>query len=139
MGDAILSSLPLQILLFFNEAYRFLFFVLMLSGFIYKNNHFMYSDGVFGTEVFFLFAYFILDFGRGFQASKGNKTEQVGPLAISGILSVGVVMLHIYFFELQAYVLKLDRILNGIGVVFIALETLLMIFTSLTFYRDSNF
>mmetsp|Transcript_21674 Transcript_21674/g.69193 ORF Transcript_21674/g.69193 Transcript_21674/m.69193 type:complete len:114 (-) Transcript_21674:694-1035(-) len=97
---------------------------------------FLYASGVFGVEFFFLFVYLALELARIFQASKGNKVEQIGPLLWSVVLSVGVVILHVFFFNMQTYVLKVDRILNGMGIVFIALESLLMLLTSLTFYRE---
>jgi len=139
MGERILSSLPLQVLLFFNAAFAVFFFTFELLIFIYKGNEFLYADGVLGLEIFFLFLYAGLEKVRLFQASKGNKMEQVGPLLWSLLFAVGVVVIHVFFFQLQTYVLRIERILNGIGFVFVGFEILLMLFAGLSFYRDSSF
>jgi len=55
----------------------------------------------------------------------------------SFIFAIGVVVIHIFYFELQTYVLKVDRILNGMGIVFICLEGFLMLLTAMTFYRQT--
>mmetsp|Transcript_23372 Transcript_23372/g.41342 ORF Transcript_23372/g.41342 Transcript_23372/m.41342 type:complete len:140 (+) Transcript_23372:194-613(+) len=139
MGDQVLSSLPLQILLYFNGAFAAFFFVSQLVTYLYKSNNYLYSDGALSSEVFFVFVYAAVEYARLFQASKGNKVEQIGPMIWSLCLGIGVVVIHVFLFEMQTYVLRLDRILNGIGIFFISLESFLSILTSLTFYRDSKF
>lgn len=138
MGDQVLSSLPLQVLLYFNAAFSVLFVVISVATFIYKGNQFLYSEGVLGTEVFFLFVYVLLEWVRLFQASKGNKIEQVGPLLWSLLFAVAVVVIHVFYFEMQTFVLKIDRIINGMGMTFIGLELLFMLLAALSFYRDSK-
>lgn len=114
-------------------------------------------------ELFFLFVYLALEHVRIFQgkhlltllpsnlpcerqltsyarpaASKGNKIEQIGPLVRSVVIAIGVVVIHVFYLQLQTYVLKIDRILNGIGLAFIGIESILMLFTALSFWRDVN-
>ncbi len=135
MGEQMLSSLPLEILLYFNQAFLAFFFVIEALCFIYKGNTFLYAPGTLGLEVFFLFAFVAIELARIFNASKGNKTEQIGPLVWSFVLAAGSTVIYVYYFQLQTYVLKVDRVLNGMGLAFIGLEGLLMILVALTFYR----
>mmetsp|Transcript_19137 Transcript_19137/g.37579 ORF Transcript_19137/g.37579 Transcript_19137/m.37579 type:complete len:140 (+) Transcript_19137:372-791(+) len=138
MGDQILSSLPLQILLFFNGSFAVLFIILEALSFAYKADNFLYPNGVLGMEVVFLVIYAALEKARVFQASKGNKTEEASPFVWSFVLSVGVLLIHLFYFQLQTYVLRMDRILNAMGMAFVAVEVILMIFTSLTFIRSAK-
>jgi hypothetical protein len=57
---------------------------------------------------------------------KGNLSEQVGPMAMFIVFSILVAFLHLYFFQWQVFVLKLDRLLNIICFVFVGLEVILV-------------
>lgn len=138
MVQPLLSSLPLQILIHFNYIYAVLFFVIGILVYIYKGLEFLYATNVLGTEIFFLFVYLALEFIRLHMASRGNKLEQVGPLIWSAFFSAGVIVLYIFFFQWQTYVLKVDRIVNGIGLGFIGLETLLILLVSFTFTKANR-
>ena len=139
MNQSILSSLPLQVLIYFNYAYSVLFALLEIILFIYKGNEFLYANNVLGTEIFFLVLYIVLEYIRLYMASRGNKSEKITPLIWSVLFSSGVLLIHVFYFQLQTYVLKLDRVINGISFGFIGLETLLMIFVALTFLRYNKF
>jgi len=83
-----------------------------------------------------LFLISCIEAPRIFFASKGNKTEQIPPLAWSIALSAPVLVAHTYFLRLQTYVLRLDVIINSISLVFIGLELILSITTFVGFYRS---
>jgi Predicted membrane protein len=79
--------------------------------------------------------YGLLQAIRLFFASKGNKTETVGPLISAGVLGAVVALAYVYSLALQTYVLKLDVVLASIGLVFVGLQTLLSLGTGLAFYN----
>ncbi len=136
--NVLFCLLHFQILYHFNGIYAYLFVIINLLTFIYKGNQFIYPDGVLGWEVSFSFFYLIVEKVRLFQGSKGNKTEQIPPLAWSSLLSLTVVLLHAFYITEQTYVLRVDVIVNAIGLVFVALETLLAFLAGFTFYRDNG-
>ncbi|GBG25378.1 Transmembrane protein 216 [Hondaea fermentalgiana] len=125
-------------MLFFNGTFSLLFVALEAISFIYKGNNFLYPDAVLGMEIFFLIVYLGLEKARIFQASKGNKIEEAGPFVWAFVFSGGIMLIHLFYFQLQTYVLRMDRILNGMGMIFVAIEVVLMIFTSLTFLRSAK-
>jgi transmembrane protein 216 len=98
------SSLSLQILIFFNGVYQFLFFWATLGIFIWKGVSLPYPDSKFGLEIFLLFAYELVEFSRLFIASKGNKTENVPNMIVFLVLSLFGVFANIYYAQLQVYV-----------------------------------
>lgn len=68
-------------------------------------------------------------------ASRGNKTEQIPPLLWSICLGVPMLVGFSFFLTIQTYVLRLDVILNTIALVFVSLELLFSLVTSMSFYR----
>mmetsp|Transcript_13519 Transcript_13519/g.19873 ORF Transcript_13519/g.19873 Transcript_13519/m.19873 type:complete len:149 (-) Transcript_13519:170-616(-) len=135
-GRQILSSLPLQILLYFNGWYSFSFFFLNLIIFGYKGYKYFYSMGTLAWEIILLFLLGSVDTSRLFFASKGNKTEQIPPLLWSIALSFPIIFGHSYFMTLQTYVLRLDVVINVIALAFTASEVALSIITFMRFYRS---
>lgn len=133
-----LSSLPLEILYHFNGVFANLFVAITLLTYIYKGSEFLYPSGVIGWEVSFAFFYLIIEKARLFQGSKGNRTEMIQPLAWSMLLSLTVVLLHVFYMTEQTYVLRVDVITNAIGLTFVALETLLGVLAGFTFYRSNG-
>ena len=77
----------------------------------------------------------IVEYTRLFLGSRGNKTETVGPLVWSLVLSAPALVAYVYYLRLQIFVTRLDLVLNGIGVGFVALEVLLGMFTIVTFVK----
>uniref|UniRef100_A0A7S4PPL4 Uncharacterized protein n=1 Tax=Guillardia theta TaxID=55529 RepID=A0A7S4PPL4_GUITH len=69
------SSLPLQILIFFNGCYSTLFFLVTLALLIWKGVEFPYPAGRLPWEIILLFVYIVVEACRLFIGSKGNKTE----------------------------------------------------------------
>ena len=58
-------------------------------------------------------------------ASRGNRLESAGPLLFSLCLSAPVVIFHVYYLQLQTYVLRLDVVLQAIALAFVGVEVLL--------------
>mmetsp|Transcript_23018 Transcript_23018/g.46522 ORF Transcript_23018/g.46522 Transcript_23018/m.46522 type:complete len:145 (+) Transcript_23018:220-654(+) len=127
------ASLPLQILIFFNGCYDFLFFVATLAIFIWKGVELPYPRARYGPEIVLVFAYMLVEIMRLFLGSKGNKTEHAVTLIAFLVLCIFSVLANVFLLVWQTYVLRLDLILNLISVVFVALEALAAIFAILRF------
>ena len=131
----IVSSLLLQILLYFNRWFVGLFVVLNIATFIYKGYYLPYptrTPGI-GIDVASVVLFGILEGFRIFTASLGNKTEQTTPLGVGICLGLGSIMINVFFLVWQIYVLRLDVILNAISIAFIGLELILSIFAMVMF------
>ncbi|CAM9183049.1 unnamed protein product [Ectocarpus fasciculatus] len=132
---AILSSLPLEVLLYFNQWFSSCFFALTVCTYAYKGWRYYYPSWALELEVSLTILYGAVEMMRLFLASKGNKAEQINPLAMSLGLSVPVILLYAFSLALQTYVLRLDVIMAVIGLVFVGLEGLLSVGTAVSFYH----
>ncbi|XP_072448213.1 transmembrane protein 80-like isoform X3 [Chiloscyllium punctatum] len=93
---AVLSSIPLQMVFYFNVFYYSFYFLATLLMIIYKS-------------------------------FKGNLTEEEVPIVTSLVLTIGNVMLSLYYLLWQTYVLKADVIINALLLVTYGLEGILAI------------
>jgi transmembrane protein 216 len=133
-----LSSLPLQILFFFNGWYDVAFTIAMSSLYAWKGSTLPYPDELrpmLGLEVAIVFLLAIIEYARIFLGTKGNKTEQSGPLLMSLVLGVPAMIANVYFLRLQIYVTRADLVLNAISIAFVGLEILLSMLTIITFAK----
>ncbi|KFO86196.1 Transmembrane protein 80, partial [Buceros rhinoceros silvestris] len=109
-----LSSLPLQILLYANGLY-FIFYVLAtLAMIVYKSQVFSYPEEFLAPDLTLLSVMAILEALRLYLGWKGNLTEEEALLGFSLVITVGNVILSVYFLVWQTYVLKADVILNAV-------------------------
>ena len=111
-----LSSLPLQILFFFNGWYDVAFTIAMSSLYAWKGSTLPYPDELrpmLGLEVAIVFLLAIIEYARIFLGTKGNKTEQSGPLLMSLVLGVPAMIANVYFLRLQIYVTRADLVRRG--------------------------
>jgi transmembrane protein 216 len=81
-----------------------------------------------------LLLYVIVDWMRIYLSSKGNKTEQINSLATGLGLGFPIIVVYAYFMALQTYVLRVEVIINAIGLVFVCLEILAGAMTILNIY-----
>ncbi|CAM9149169.1 unnamed protein product [Discosporangium mesarthrocarpum] len=132
---AILSSLPLQILLYFNGWFSCFFFALAVCTYVYKDWRYYYPSGALELEISTIVVFAVVEAVRIFLASKGNKTEQINPLLMSLGLAVPVVLVYIYNLALQTYVLRLDVIVAVVGLIFVSFESFLSVAAALSFYN----
>jgi len=133
-----LSSLPLQILFFFNGWYDVAYTIAMSLLFAWKGTNLPYPDelrDMLGLEVAIIFLLAIIEYARIFLGTKGNKTEQAGPLVMSLVLCLPALTGFAYFLRLQIYVTRADLVLNGISMAFVGLELLLSLLTIITFVK----
>ncbi|ORX41646.1 hypothetical protein BCR36DRAFT_179105 [Piromyces finnis] len=118
-GQKILSSLPFEILLYFNRLYYYLFLLGTLVLLIYKGIQYPFPNGALYLELLGLIPFTILESIRIYLGSQGNKTEERLPTGVSLGLSFISVFGYIYYMIWQTYVLLFDIILSAIGLVFI--------------------
>eukprot|EP00939_MAST-03C_sp_MAST-3C-sp1_P004792 g4792.t1 len=134
----ILTSLPLEVLLFFNHYYTMLYVIFTVGLLMYKDYKYPYPDNTSVVEGLFAIFYIFVDNGRHFVGSKGNKTEQVVPLLCFLLLSAPIIVTNVYYLQLQTYVTRLDVVLNSIALVFVGLENILALLTILAFCRHQR-
>uniref|UniRef100_A0A6U4EE63 Transmembrane protein n=1 Tax=Phaeomonas parva TaxID=124430 RepID=A0A6U4EE63_9STRA len=130
-----LSSLPLQILVYFNGWFSTMFFLLGIALFLYKRYNLYYAGNGFGWDLAMLFLMTVLDALRLFLGSKGNKTEHAGALMWFIFLTVPICVGYAYLLTLQTYVLRIDVVLCSLGLIFVGFECLISIFTCVQFLR----
>eukprot|EP01135_Chromosphaera_perkinsii_P006538 Nk52_evm10s539 gene=Nk52_evmTU10s539 len=135
----LLSSVPLQVLLYFGWHFVIVWWLLELFCFIYKGNILEYSDSALGTEIALLFVFAGLETVRYLMGYKGNLTERKFAMAMFMVLSAPVILAYCFFLLWQTYVLRLEVILNYIGLVISGIQFILGGFTLFTFIRNTPF
>eukprot|EP00742_Colponemidia_sp_Colp-10_P012143 GILJ01013590.1.p1 GENE.GILJ01013590.1~~GILJ01013590.1.p1 ORF type:complete len:141 (+),score=5.20 GILJ01013590.1:47-469(+) len=133
MAGKVLSSLPLQMFIYFHGWYSIFFFFVNILLFIYKGVGMPYPANNLGWEITFIFIYAVVQWIRLFLGSKGNKTEQSSSLAWFLGLSVPLILIHAFYMRLQIYVLRADTIINVASFIFLAAEVFLGIITLIVF------
>lgn len=137
------SVLPLQILIYFDNLYSCIYFLIELSLFIYKGYTLTYPPNSVGPEIVCMFFFIALQYlrlfiGNLYPGSVGNKTEAVPGMGWFLGLSVPTVLACIYYLQLQTYVyaigrLMADLIVNVLLLVFMILEILLAVIAIIKF------
>mmetsp|Transcript_2132 Transcript_2132/g.4657 ORF Transcript_2132/g.4657 Transcript_2132/m.4657 type:complete len:106 (+) Transcript_2132:162-479(+) len=103
-SDKILSSLPLQILLYFHGYYSIIWFAINLVIFLWKSYRLYYTTYNLRWELALVFLLPCMDACRIKLASMGNKTERLAPLAWSCGLAAPTIFGFCFFLKLQTYV-----------------------------------
>ena len=101
-----LSSLPLQVCIYFNNWYNAFFTLVMIVLYIWKGTTLPYPpelSGLFSIEVVLIFILAGIEYSRLFLASSGNKTERAGPLIFALVLSLPSIVAYIYYLLLQVH------------------------------------
>lgn len=118
------SSLPLQVLIFFNGCWSVFWFLAMLAIFIWKGVELPYPANRLAPEVVLVFACLLVEAVRLFIGSKGNKTENHLLVIFFLVLSLFAALGNIFYVVFQTYVLRIDMALNVVSMVFVGLEVL---------------
>jgi len=124
-----------QILLFFNAYYSTLFFITTLFLYFYKSYHYHYPYAAFEWELTMLALMAFMETARITLASRGNKTEQTPPLLWSILLSFPMIVGFVFYLTIQTYVLRLDIVMNTVALAFVSTETVISVFTVMSFFR----
>lgn len=138
-SSPILSSTPLEVLLFLNGWYYPVYFIAEILMFIYKGLLLPYPPATLTLDLVLLFLYLGVEILRLFFGSKGNLSQRTLPLAVSLLLSLPCSVMSVYFLLLQSFVLRVEVILNAILLLFYLLELLLGIVALATFARADMF
>ncbi|GAX77664.1 hypothetical protein CEUSTIGMA_g5107.t1 [Chlamydomonas eustigma] len=135
----VLTSLTLQIFLYFGGWWDVFYYVLNILVFVYKGLTLPYPTRNFAMEFSFAWLWFIIDIPRIFLISKGNKTETCFPLFMSWWLNLPLLGLYIYYIKFETYVLKIDLILSGISLGFVGVQFFLSIVFWFVFLLSTKF
>ncbi|KAL7992084.1 hypothetical protein Chor_016340 [Crotalus horridus] len=119
-----MSSVPLQILFFLVGIYYIFYFLAALLMIIYKSQVFTYPYRFLTLDLVLLFFMALLEAIRLYF---GNLTEEEAPLGISLGITVGTVLLSVYFLVWQTYILRADVIINVVLLVAYGLGGILQI------------
>lgn len=98
-----------------------------------------YPNRNFAAEFTFHFLWLLVEPARIFLMTKGNKTEQSGPLVYSLLLTLPVVGYYVYFIAFQTYVLKIDQLLHGVALGFLGMQDLLGLTSSFRFMNAAKY
>jgi len=116
------SSLPVQVLIFFNWHFLGFFFFINLGLFTYKSAKYYYPSTYLGWDIAIDFLYLIVESTRLLLASKANKTSSVSAMTASMMLGIPILVAHSYYITLQTYVLRVDVVINAIAFILVGLE-----------------
>ncbi|XP_077430027.1 transmembrane protein 216 [Vanacampus margaritifer] len=135
-NQPILSSTPLQVLLYLNCWYFAAFFLAHVLMFIYKGLLLPYPTSNLILDVALLLLFLGLEILRIFYGWKGNLCEHTATTAVSLFLLVPCVTLSVYFLLLQSLVLRLEFLLGLVLLCFYGLQFLLSVLALSTFARS---
>ncbi|KAI1895929.1 hypothetical protein AGOR_G00111830 [Albula goreensis] len=112
--STVLSSVPLQLLLYLSAIYFLFYFLSTLCMIIYKSQVLSYPDGNLTLDLCLLLLMAALELLRLYWGVRGNLQESEkfvgGSLALTGV----TVLLSVYFLLWQSYVLRADVIINAV-------------------------
>jgi hypothetical protein len=132
------SNYFFQILLVIHTIYSFVYFILEMICFICVKNFppFLYGTGAYGIDIFGLIAYFLHQVLRFHNGNFGNRTESSTTI----IMSFPIVALFVYpyFWALQSYVLRIEEILNIVGVAISIIETAFLVLAFLDISKQES-
>ncbi|KAM4621926.1 transmembrane protein 216 [Polymixia lowei] len=121
----ILSSTPLQVLLYLNSWYFAAYFLAEVLMFIYKGIMLPYPSDNLILDVALLLLFLGLEILRIFYGWKGNLCERSLATSVSVLILLPCTALAVYYLLLQTFVLRLEFILSAILLCFYGLEFLL--------------
>ncbi|XP_062380861.1 transmembrane protein 216 [Sardina pilchardus] len=133
----ILSSTPLQVLLYLNSWYFAAFFVAECLMFVYKGVMLPYPSPNLILDIVLLLLFLGLEILRLFYGWKGNLCEHKLAMSVSVGVLVPCTVLCVYYLLLQTFVLRLEFILNAILLGFYGVELILGIMCISTFSWSS--
>eukprot|EP00695_Tsukubamonas_globosa_P002220 TRINITY_DN3322_c0_g1_i1.p1 TRINITY_DN3322_c0_g1~~TRINITY_DN3322_c0_g1_i1.p1 ORF type:complete len:167 (+),score=35.59 TRINITY_DN3322_c0_g1_i1:68-502(+) len=134
-SDHKLSSLPLQIFIFFHQIWSILFVLITISLLFYKGWVLGYPISSMIVDIIYAVLYAAVDYSRLFLGTKGNKCEELAPLVWFIFLSIPILVTNIYFMKLQSIIIDVDSAIGGVSIAFLAMEILFGLMTSFSFSR----
>ena len=129
------ASLYLQILIYFERIYVFIFFFFEIILYILKSMFLVYPPGYIGTEIVGLFFITILQYVKLNNANTANKTEVKSYHIYTILYIIPVAGGYFFYFYWQIYCLYFDVILSSIGFVFLLFEIIFSLYEMFTIKR----
>ena len=111
-----------QTMLDFHYIFTIIYFFANIALFIYKEHFFYYPPSAWGVEIVSLIFYFFVQLVRFYLGDLGNRTENSLYLLFNLIFSVAPIFTYFYYFLLQTYSLRIDIIINSIGLFMVFAE-----------------
>ena len=132
------SNYFFQILLVIHTIYSFVYFILEMICFICVKSFppFLYGYGAYGIDIFGLIAYFLHQVLRFHNGNFGNRTESSTTIIMS--FPVVAFFVYPYFWALQSYVLRIEEILNIVGVAISIIETAFLVLAFLDISKQES-
>ena len=112
------SSLPLQVLLFFDWYFSIFFFIVTIILMFYKSYGLPYPSAVWALEFVLLLCFWAWQMIKVDLGTRGNKTESSVTTLFMVLLNLPSIFAFVFYLRLQTYVLVLEVILNAIGLFF---------------------
>ncbi|XP_028271741.1 transmembrane protein 216 [Parambassis ranga] len=134
-SQPILSSTPLQVLLFLNSWYFAAFYLAEVLIFIYKGVLLPYPTDNLVLDVVLLLLFLALEILRIFYGWKGNLCERSLSSCLSLFILLPCAALAVYYLLLQTFVLRLEFLLSAVLLCFYGLEFLLGLLSISSFSR----
>ena len=128
-----------QNLIEFNRIYSILYFVMEILIFVYKVNTFTYPNSyTSGLEISSLVFYLIVQLGRLYFGELGNREEYSFFIILSLIFSIGAIYTYVHFLVLQTFVVRIELVINGIGMFLWLIELLSSILAVLSVSKQEG-
>ncbi|KAM4555136.1 transmembrane protein 216 [Odontesthes bonariensis] len=138
-SQPILSSTPLQVLLYLNSWYFAAFYLAEVFMFIYKGILLPYPSDNLVLDVVLLLLFLALETLRIHYGWKGNLCERTLSSCVSLFILFPCAVLAVYYLLLQTFVLRLEFVLCAVLLCFYSLEFLLGLLSVFTFSRSKAF
>lgn len=128
------ANFVFQNMIEFHRIYTILYFIIEELLFVYKVNTFTFPSTASGLEISSLCFYLIVQLGRFYFGSLGNREENSLFILMCLIFSVGAVYTYFHFIFCQTFVLKIEYVTNiyGLFLWLIELISSLMAFISVS-------
>ena len=111
-----------QTMLEFHYIFTIIYFLATIALFVYKIHFFHFPPSSCSVEICSLVFYFFIQLARFYLGDLGNRTEQSIFLLFNLIFGVGILFTYVYFLVLQTFVLRIEFILNLVGIVIAVFE-----------------
>ena len=127
-----------QTMLEFHYIFTLLYFFANVALFVYKNRYFYYPPNSISTEIAGLIFYFFVQLVRFYLGDLGNRTENSMFLLFNLIFALGPIYTYVQFLCLQTYCLRIDIIINSVGLFMVVAEIIPCILSFLAISKQES-
>ena len=128
-------SLPLAMLYYVNRFYTFAFLICQMGIQTFKCLKYYTTEALMAWGYVSIILYFLIEMFRLPMALQATKTKRLEAHVNVQICTGGLIVLHALWLS-QVYVLRIDLILNSIGLIIVGTEFLLGIVQSLFLHQQ---